>query len=404
MPNWTIWILLLVLIAVYFLLRRTTPSRRKRRDFNMPPTYKAVDPPPPIDSGYNEKSPKEKPNKTETNDTAEREEDDSGASLDDLESELEGFLGGETEKSVEPDFADPTRGGPETTGGPPPPPPPHPPQSKQEDKVTFGVFTSEGIEAGKAFVLDVWAYLMKDFTSVTQMAKMMNRDAAVGMKAGVNISRGTVLTLQVEINDMTVQDPVQSMVWDGDPVNCSFIANPPQELSTSTYPGKVTISSHGIPFATISFAVNVVGSSVEEPVKISGAPRYPASAFASYASKNRDEVLGRIHGMMQVAPEMDVFLDALTLRSGQNWADQLVTNILSREIFYLFWSPEAAASEWVEQEWKLALEKKGIQFINPVPLADPRDAPPPAELGSLHFNDAHVAMIQYERMRKQLNS
>jgi hypothetical protein len=42
----------------------------------------------------------------------------------------------------------------------------------------------------------------------------------------------------------------------------------------------------------------------------------------------------------------------------------------------------------VEREWRCALERRGIEFIDPVPLADPDEVPPPAELGvELHFDD-----------------
>jgi hypothetical protein len=41
----------------------------------------------------------------------------------------------------------------------------------------------------------------------------------------------------------------------------------------------------------------------------------------------------------------------------------------------------------VEKEWRWALASRGIEFIDPVPLESPSDAPPPSELASLHFND-----------------
>jgi hypothetical protein len=44
-------------------------------------------------------------------------------------------------------------------------------------------------------------------------------------------------------------------------------------------------------------------------------------------------------------------------------------------------------SECVEKEWRCALEKRGIDFINPVPLDFPDEVPPPPELNTKHFND-----------------
>ena len=45
----------------------------------------------------------------------------------------------------------------------------------------------------------------------------------------------------------------------------------------------------------------------------------------------------------------------------------------------------------MEWEWKLALRKKGLGFIDPVPLEDPDKVPPPAELADLHFGDKWLA-------------
>ena len=58
---------------------------------------------------------------------------------------------------------------------------------------------------------------------------------------------------------------------------------------------------------------------------------------------------------------------------------------------FLFWSQAASESKEVEWEWRLALNNKGLEFIDPVPLEDPRQVPPPAELSSLHFGDKWIS-------------
>jgi hypothetical protein len=69
-------------------------------------------------------------------------------------------------------------------------------------------------------------------------------------------------------------------------------------------------------------------------------------------------------------------------------------SIVFSPIFYLFWSKNASKSEWVEREWKCALNHGGIDFIDPVPLVSPDEAPPPSELAELHFNDWVLAFIR----------
>jgi hypothetical protein len=124
------------------------------------------------------------------------------------------------------------------------------------------------------------------------------------------------------------------------------------------------------------------------------------SAFASYATEDREEVLSRIHGMKKIAPDLDIFLDVLSLRSGDDWEKKLEMHVPSKDSFFLFWSKSASQSEWVDREWRLAFNRRGQDYIDPVPLVDPREVPPPAELNKRHFADAYVAYIHYERMKR----
>ena len=49
-----------------------------------------------------------------------------------------------------------------------------------------------------------------------------------------------------------------------------------------------------------------------------------------------------------------------------------------------------------------ALATRGLDYIHPVPFADPRRVPPPRELGaSKHFNDLTRIVIEYESFLRQ---
>lgn len=108
--------------------------------------------------------------------------------------------------------------------------------------------------------------------------------------------------------------------------------------------------------------------------------------------------------MKKVAPDLEIFFDVISLRSGKNWQKELKKEVVDKDIFYLFWSRHAAKSIWVEREWKLALNNRGLNYIDPVPLEDVRDAPPPEELKSLHFHDFYIPHIQYEKLRLRLDA
>ena len=94
-----------------------------------------------------------------------------------------------------------------------------------------------------------------------------------------------------------------------------------------------------------------------------------------------------MQGLRKAAPDLDVFLDRMSLRPGVDWERELMRQIESRDVMYLFWSEAARQSEWVEREWRYALEKRGLEFIDPFPLEDVSAVPPPPELARLHFSD-----------------
>lgn len=117
------------------------------------------------------------------------------------------------------------------------------------------------------------------------------------------------------------------------------------------------------------------------------------SAFASYASEDRGEVLSRVQGMEAAYKGLRVFVDVIGIRSGQNWERELARRISDSDVSYLFWCRHAMNSAWVEKEWRWALSTKGIDFIDPIPLQSPESAPPPRELASKQFNDPLLAFI-----------
>ena len=121
------------------------------------------------------------------------------------------------------------------------------------------------------------------------------------------------------------------------------------------------------------------------------------SAFVSYASQDRHRVAMIIQGMKKARPDMDIFFDVESLRSGESWEDSLLSEIQKRDVLFLCWSQYASASKWVEAEWRYAYTHKGVESIEPIPLESPSNCPPPKELSKKHFNDRLLYVINAER-------
>ena len=139
--------------------------------------------------------------------------------------------------------------------------------------------------------------------------------------------------------------------------------------------------------ARVSFLIEV-GLEVEKRIEdVTSRETKIDTAFASYSNNDKKDVLAVIQGMLTVLPDLDVFLDAKSLRSGEDWQQRIEEEIGARDMFYLFWSCAASESTWVEWEWRTAVRMKAPKQITPVPLESPSKCPPPAELATMHFNN-----------------
>ena len=264
--------------------------------------------------------------------------------------------------------------------------------SALRDAVNFSVTAPRVIVPRCSFVLDVWAHFGSLREEVAQRARdaQGGRDISFRSKGPVLVERGATLHVQLSIPDFGIEKLEDTIHWNGDVGNCTFPVTTPGDASRSSHIGTVSFFISGLHIAKLNFGLEV-GAHEEDVAELTSSEERIKTAFASYAHDDRNKVLGRIQGMLKFVPDLDVFLDVASLRSGENWERRLEDEISLREVFYLFWSRAASQSTWVEKEWRIALAKKGIEFIDPIPLEAPDLTPPPAELASLHFNDWTLA-------------
>jgi serine/threonine protein kinase len=257
--------------------------------------------------------------------------------------------------------------------------------------VDFSVFAPASISPGTSFILEVWAYLREQREQLLEMASRHGRLIERGSRGPVLAARGTELTLVLRLDGFNLSEPNESFFWLGEISNVPFIVEAPPELRPGVYPGQISILHDGMLLTRLVFDVEV-GKATGETARLGVRREQIKSAFASYASVDREEVLMRVQGIM--AAGVDVFLDVLSLRAGDTWEEELIKNIREKDVFYLFWSVAASKSHWVEREWRYAHSAKGIDYIQPIPLSDPREAPPPKELAGRHFNDLILAYLK----------
>ena len=202
-----------------------------------------------------------------------------------------------------------------------------------------------------------------------------------------------MLSVSLRIDELTADTLEGTILWDGEIGNVTFSISVPNRISSGIKSGFATVHVGSLRIAAIHFFITI-GRKARSSDQVFSRGVKHRTAFASYASEDRDAVLARIQGIQKVAPKLEVFLDVLNLRSGEDWSKRLRKEIPSRDIFYLFWSESASRSNWVEMEWRCALEARGLDFIDPVPLVSPSKVSPPRELASRHFNDWVLAFMR----------
>jgi hypothetical protein len=269
------------------------------------------------------------------------------------------------------------------------------------DNVHFTVTAPSAINPASSVVVSLWVHLESQRSAVMDRAdqqfQFRNPEGIMsGSKGPVQIARGTIFTVRLQVTGAYIEDPEDLVLWSGEIGCANFVVTVPTNPEIQTLPGKILIYLNGVQVAKIQFVLQV-GMALAGGTVLTTETRV-RKAFASYASADRDEVLGRLQGIRKAAPYLEIFFDVLTLRSGQSWESEIEALIVASDVFYLFWSLYASSSVWVEQEWRTALSTGRRDFIDPVPLQSPEEAPPPPELSSLHFNDWMLA-FQRRKLR-----
>lgn len=257
-------------------------------------------------------------------------------------------------------------------------------------KVLLGASTPEQARPGAEFTARFVAHT-EDFASrMQEILDGLSPTAKHHLGAGkASWAEGAEVRVVFSASGLEVDEPVQQFQWDGEYDVVNFDVRVPSEAPHSNVILKFDAFVGEFPAGRVRVDLTIAPEA-SHAVSVVTAPTF-STGFASYASDDRLRVLDRVSAMRQLTG-IDIFMDCVSLRPSERWADRLYDEIEARDLFLLFWSTSASCSEWVTREWKAALETKGEQAMQIQPL-DPLDAPPPPpELEHLHFSDMLVVI------------
>jgi hypothetical protein len=261
-----------------------------------------------------------------------------------------------------------------------------------ESEVYLGVGLPEQAAPGEIFVARFAAYTAKFRREIRRLL----RDEAPDAPQRLDLERcrwkvGTEVMVRLAAQGATVEPACLSFAWDGRRRVLRFDVTVEPGLTARRLVLRFDLFVAGVQVASLRPELALAasaGPAIARELEV----KAPKTAFASYASEDRKEVIGRVRSV-EISTGMDVFVDCLSLHPGQRWRQELEKEIARRDVFWLFWSRHASASEYVDWEWQTALRQKSLGGILPHPLEPADLAPPPPELAELHFGGAWEAYL-----------
>ncbi len=215
--------------------------------------------------------------------------------------------------------------------------------------------------------------------------------AVLSLRAGARLA---VRLAPVDEEAFAIDDPEAAVVWGPPARRLEFRLRAARELEDGTYDLRAEYWLEGVQLARSYLAIAVARDAPASAGRTATVRRrLPRSAFASYSRRDRVTVAQRVDSLQAVG--IDVFLDSLDIRQGEDWREVLERELLGREALLLFWSTAASASEWVEKEWRFALERRGLDAILPNALEPPANCPPPPELATLQFGSVLTELARH---------
>ena len=267
--------------------------------------------------------------------------------------------------------------------------PPAPAQPRV-DQVQFSAIAPQTAVKGEYTMVQLYMYEQAFRSAVDEALQMADSPMQEKKTGFYQVKDNTRVKVVLTSPDVEIMDDTAEEIWNGGYLTFDFALDIPQDMPKKQILLKAAVYFDDIPATRLMMTLRLQ-SQHEQRMEVLRSD--VLSAFVSYASQDRARVGGLIQGMKKARPDMEIFFDVNSLRSGDDWEATLRAEVERRDILFLCWSQHAKASPWVEMEWRCALQSKGIESIEPIPIDPPDLCPPPQELQSKHFNDSLLYII-----------
>lgn len=260
-------------------------------------------------------------------------------------------------------------------------------------RVQFSAVAPREFVPGRYMILNIVMYEEAFRSIVGDIISEYEEKTQEARSGTLNAAMGSEIRIVLSSPDYAVTDNEETGIWNGEYLNFSFAVDLPEDYAKNQVLYFAHVYINEIRSAKLKFIIRRSAEAVQTPA----VEREDwNSAFVSYASEDRKRVASIIQGMKKARPDLDIFFDVESIRSGADWKEILYEEIRKRDMLYLCWSRYAKESKWVEEEWRYALKYHGLDHIDIVPLDTPDACSPPAELRDKNFNEKLLYIIHYK--------
>ena len=273
------------------------------------------------------------------------------------------------------------------------PPAPVPARMPRVSEVQFSALFPKRFLKGEYSILELYIYEEEQRKVLDEAIAEAGGSLKESRSGKLKVSENAQVSVRLESADPSVEieGNEETQTWCGGYLKFDFSVYLPDNYPKRQLMFTATVLFNGVPATKLRFTAEC--NTLREQ-KMQVERQDVLSAFVSYASQDRSRVAGIIQGMQRARPDMDLFFDVDSLRSGEDWQRALRAEIERRDILFLCWSVAAKSSAWVDREWRYALENKGLDCIEPIAIDPPSLCPPPAELESKSFNDRTLYYVR----------
>lgn len=275
--------------------------------------------------------------------------------------------------------------------------------SKKANEVFSSVFAPHQVRKGSGMMIQVYLYKDEERDEVCNNATKCDERSSERAYSPLNfkLQRGAFVDVMIRMQGIEIERPHKIIVWQGCYTSANFYVEIPEHYSKEKVWGEVFLSVEGALLGELDFLTEITSNDPDQRETAPVSSRQFKKIFISYA--HQDETKVQYIARAYEAQGVDYFFDRDYLKPGDIFPLKIKEFIYSADLFILCWSANAAQSEYVDLERKLALERAypKVKPFEKAPLSIyPMSIEPQAELPA----DMRSTYNFIEMQRKTINA